>query len=197
MRRKMGNNDLERRIPERVRPIDRDTRGRRRRATGGHGHPRRQRKHHNDNRGRSHHIESLTTDRAAPGVTAATCPSGPPGQRLGRTARPRPGGSLRHDRSARGNQRGARRVRRPGRNLLAVGPSGRQLGHHRHPHRGAAGRQPRRRRPTNHRRRTRPPGRTFPTGAPLYPYRHQARGASDRLSPADLSLLEPHLDTNT
>jgi aryl-alcohol dehydrogenase-like predicted oxidoreductase len=31
----------------------------------------------------------------------------------------------------------------------------------------------------------------------LYPYWHQARGASDRLSPADLSLLEPHLDTNT
>jgi len=31
----------------------------------------------------------------------------------------------------------------------------------------------------------------------LYPYWHQARGASDRLSPADLSLLEPHLDTST
>jgi aryl-alcohol dehydrogenase-like predicted oxidoreductase len=31
----------------------------------------------------------------------------------------------------------------------------------------------------------------------LYPYWHQARGAADRLSAADLSLLEPHLDSIT
>jgi aryl-alcohol dehydrogenase-like predicted oxidoreductase len=28
----------------------------------------------------------------------------------------------------------------------------------------------------------------------LYPYWHQARTASDRLSPADLTLLAPHID---
>jgi hypothetical protein len=75
MRRKMRNNDFERRIPQRVRSIHRDTPGRGRRSTDGHSHRRRQRKHHNDDRARSHHIESLTTDRES-----ASRNSGNPGR---------------------------------------------------------------------------------------------------------------------
>ena len=69
----------------------------------------------------------------------------------------------------------------------------RRLARRRRAHRGAARRQPRRRRPRRSSDDER--ARLDEVSAPplLYPYWHQAKSASDRLSEADLTLLGAHV----
>ena len=88
--------------------------------------------------------------------------------------------------------RRARCLPGPGGAGLAAGAAGGHLGDYRRPHVRAAGRQPRRRRSFPDRRGAGAAGGGQPA-AVLYPYWHQAKTAIDRLGPADLSLLAPHL----
>ena len=118
-----------------------------------------------------------------------------PAQRLGRAAGPRRGGALR--RSSRSSSRSAEAHGvSPAQVALAwlLGRPGVYLGDRRRAHRRAARRQSRGRRARAHRRGARPARRgqrarrcSIPTGTRL-------KTASDRLGPADLTLLGPHLE---
>ena len=90
------------------------------------------------------------------------------------------------------DRRGARRVGRAGGAGLAARPSGGDFGDHRRPHGGAVQRQSRCRSAELSAEERQ---RLDEVSAPpiLYPYWHQLRTASDRLGPADLSLLGPSL----
>ena len=113
--------------------------------------------------------------------------------RLGRAASPRPRETLRHHRRACRDRRRSRRFGGTGSPGLAARPTRRSLRSRRRPHRRTATRQPRRRRPAPLRRGAHP---TRPRQRPTTPLPLLAPGqtASDRLSPADLTLLGPHLD---
>ncbi|CAA9281320.1 MAG: Aldo/keto reductase, SMc04322 family, partial [uncultured Actinomycetospora sp.] len=90
-----------------------------------------------------------------------------PPRRVVGAARPRPRASLRHHRGRRRDRRRPRRLRRAGGQRVAAAPARRHLAGDRRPDRGAADRQPRRRRARADRRRGRPPRRGLGDAAAL------------------------------